>query len=179
MGARVPQINCLGRKQSACEIRCNMTCDNKILTRNASEIKYFKFSQIIFETIRLCQCGIQILRDELLQNRCLHNTTQNDARKHRLRNESCFKSDTEVENMSLKWQGHISDIMKKCYLTVPSICQRRRKEKRETLIQETTPYLISHKTPWLTIRQNFPLKRIKEYSIGKKIVFPNVVLFGT
>jgi hypothetical protein len=115
---------------------------------------------------------------EILYNTCLHSTTQNDARKNRLRNESYFNSDTEVESTSLKWRGHISDLMKKCYLTVRSICQRRRKKKRrETLIQATTSYLISHKRPRLTIRQKFPLKQIDVHR--KKYIFRNAVLFGT
>ena len=171
MGARVPHINFLGRKVSACEILCNTTFDNKISTRNACDVIYFNFSQIILETIRLCWHGIQILKDEVLHNTCLHSTTQNDCRKHRLRNESNFNSDTDVENISQKWRGSISDLMEKCYLTVSSICQRRRKKKRETLIQATTPYLISHKWPRFTIRQNFPLKQIKGCSIGKNIHF--------
>jgi len=153
---------------SACEILCNITFDNKISTRNSCEVKYFKFSQIILEAIRLCWRGIQILKDEVLHNTCLHSPTQNDCRKHRLRNESYFNSDTEVESISLKWRGKISDLMEKYYLTESSVCQRRRKKKRESLIQATTPYLISHKRPRLTIRQNVSLKQIKGCSIGKK-----------
>jgi hypothetical protein len=150
-------------KRVCCEIRCNTTVDNRISTRIPFEIKYFKFSQIVFETILLCWRSKQILRDDVLHNRCIHSTNQNDARKHRLRNESYFNSDTEVEITSLKWRGHFSDLMKKCYLTVPSICQRRRKKKkRETLILATTLYLVSHtKDLGLQYGKLFPWNRLK------------------
>jgi hypothetical protein len=85
--------------------------------------------------------------------------------------------DTEVESTSLKWRGHIKDLMKKCYLTVPSICRRRRRKKRETLIQTTATYLISHKRPLLKIQKHFPWKILKMIN-KKEYTFSNAVLFG-
>jgi hypothetical protein len=136
------KANCLCRKRSACETRFNTTFDIKISTRIFLNKIFQKFSNYFwnYSTVLVWHT------DTERWSTYLHSTKQNDSRRHRLRKESYFNSDTQVESTSLKWRGHISDLMKKCYLTVRSICQRRRKKKNsETLIQATTPYLISHK----------------------------------